>query len=125
MTPTQRKNENKGKPIGTNNNNKSAATQSKPLIAIPSWTRLLVFFGIYLLVLGLLKTVEYFSEGLQKIEGSLDLKSMGYSSDPPEIEVFELIEKMGSEEEPHISSCNLLINFFLFQFIALSIVIFG
>lgn len=80
---------------------KATNTQQPPMInawiSIPSWKRLLVFFGIYLLVLGVLKTVEYFSEGLQKIEGSLDLRSSGYSSDPPEIEVFELIEKMGSE----------------------------
>src|SRR3989338_1932228 len=71
-------------------------TNNKKATASPfNWKRFLILFGIYLLILGLIQVVQYMSPELQTTEGTLDLRASGYFSEPPEVEVFELLEKMG------------------------------
>ncbi|EFC48252.1 predicted protein [Naegleria gruberi] len=77
----------------------SKKTSSSPVPPQPefNWKRFLILFAIFLLILGLMKTIEFFSPALEKTEGTLDMRSQGYFSEPPEIEVFELLEKLGSD----------------------------
>jgi len=61
-----------------------------------SWQRFFILFAIYILVIGLIQLLQYLSPEIQSIEGTLDLRSEGYFSSPPEQEVFELLHKLGS-----------------------------